>query len=412
MGIENFIKDALEKPNDYIAYHVGRELAELHPEKIIIEGETDSFDLEGFARAEKCSLVHETSLFNHIKTEWAGPGKTPRSTVENSWTNVLWQGHLLDVVLVSFTQRCYLSRHFWIVADDRQTAEAFLSAVCEWSTEVRSEVLTFHDGSWAKSKELYDSITSATFENLVLRPGLKREIQDDFAQFFRSKEIYEQHGIPWKRGVLFTGPPGNGKTHTVKALVNQLARPCLYVKAFKSEYETDQENIRTVFARARVTTPCLLVLEDLDSLIDDKSRAFFLNELDGFAANTGVVVLATTNHPERLDPAIRDRPSRFDRKYFFDLPGLDERAQYVSLWNEKLESGLRLSDQGRQEIVQASGGFSFAYLKELFVSSMMQWMSSGGVKSMDEVVQDQAKLLRSQMTTNNEETAACRSPVQ
>jgi hypothetical protein len=107
MGIENFIKDALYKPNDYVAYHVGRELAELHPEKTILEGETGYFDLEGFVRAEKCSIVHETSIFNHLKTDWRGPGKEPTESVENSWLNVLWRGHLLDVVLVTYSQRCY-----------------------------------------------------------------------------------------------------------------------------------------------------------------------------------------------------------------------------------------------------------------------------------------------------------------
>lgn len=401
MGLENFIKDALYKPNDYIAYHVGRELAELHPGKAIVEGDTGSFDLEAFARAEKCSLVHETSLFNHIKTEWMGPGKPLAGTIENSWTNVLWNGHLFDVVFVTFTERCYPLRHFWIIADDQKLAETFFAAVCEWSSEVRSEVLIFHDGVWSKSKELYDSIKSATFNNLILRDGLKHEIQEDLAQFFRSREVYELHGIPWKRGVLFTGPPGNGKTHTVKALVNQLGRPCLYVKAFKSEYETEQENIRSVFARARLTTPCLLVLEDLDSLIDDNSRAFFLNEMDGFALNTGVVVLATTNHPDRLDPALRDRPSRFDRKYYLGLPAAAERAQFVALWNSKLETDVKLSENGEQAVIEETEGFSFAFLKELFLSSMMQWISTNDGKSMDEVVRGQATLLRGQMSDQN-----------
>ncbi len=76
MGIENFIADALHKPNDYLAYHVGRELAELHPGKTILEGETGYFDLEAFVRAEKCSLVHEGSIFNHIKTYWDGPARS------------------------------------------------------------------------------------------------------------------------------------------------------------------------------------------------------------------------------------------------------------------------------------------------------------------------------------------------
>jgi ATP-dependent Zn protease len=82
--------------------------------------------------------------------------------------------------------------------------------------------------------------------------------------------------------------------------------------AFANKYATEHENMRSVFARARITTPCLLVMEDLDSMIDENTRAFLLNELDGFETNAGVVVLATTNHPDRLDPALMNRPSRFD----------------------------------------------------------------------------------------------------
>ena len=72
------------------------------------------------------------------------------------------------------------------------------------------------------------------------------------------------------------------------------------------------------------------------------NRAFFLNELDGFAANTGVVVIATTNHPEKLDPAILERPSRFDRKYTFTLPAPEERTAYIAHWNTTVEPALRL----------------------------------------------------------------------
>jgi AAA+ superfamily predicted ATPase len=399
MGIENFIKDALHKPNDYVAYHVGRELAELHPGKAIVEGETGYFDLEAFVRAEKCSVVHETSIFNHLKTDWAGPGKELKQSVENSWLNVLWRGQLLDVVLVTYTRSCYLSRRHWIVADSKELAESFFAEVCEWSSEVRGEVLVFQDGEWTKNKELFDAIKSATLDNLILREPLKQEIQNDFAQFFLSREVYERYRIPWKRGVLFIGPPGNGKTHTVKALVNQLARPCLYVKSFKSEYATDQENMKWVFARARVTTPCLVVLEDLDSMIDDKSRAFFLNELDGFETNTGVMVLATTNHPDRLDPAILDRPSRFDRKYYFDLPAAAERCAYISAWNRELQPELRLSETAAVNVAGQTDGFSFAYLKELFLSSMMQWMATAREGSMDEIVLGQAAQLREQMAS-------------
>ena len=442
MGIENFIKDALYKPNDYIAYHVGRELAELHPDKVIIEGNTGYFDLDAFVRAEQCSIVAESSVFNHIRTRWRGPKKDPRGTLQNSWLNVLWQGQLMDVVLITWAEDCYRARHHWIVAENKKLAETFFAAVCDWSAEVRGEILVFKDGDWEKNEELYKAIKSATFANLILPETLKQQVQADFEQFFRARDVYEQYGIPWKRGALFIGPPGNGKTHTVKALINQLGQPCLYVKGFKSEYATEQENMGAVFARARMTTPCLLVLEDLDSMIDDENRSFFLNELDGFENNAGMVVLATTNHADRLDAAILDRPSRFDRKYYFNLPGVDERRAYVLDWNNSANvdegvidrqvstgndrvrvaidrvrhSALCLSAEAIEEVVHQTEDFSFAYLKELFLSATMQWISTRAVSdsasdgapadqtSIDEIVREQAALLRDQMTAASAST--------
>ena len=397
MGIEHFIRDALHKPNDYIAYHVGRELAELYPGKTILEGQTWYFDLDAFVHDEKCSVVKEKTVFHHLKTDWMGTGKKLKQHIENSWLNVFWKGQLLDVVLITWDENCYRRRHHWIVAEERKVAEEFFDEVCKWSSEVRGEILVYHDGYFQKDKELFNSIKNSTFDNLILPRVLMQQIQNDFQQFFNSCEIYEQYRIPWKRGAIFIGPPGNGKTHALKALINQLAKPCLYIRTFKSEYGTEQENMAEVFKRARMTSPCIVVLEDLDSMIDDRNRAFFLNELDGFQSNKGVVVLATTNHPEKLDPSILDRPSRFDRKYHFQLPSEDERSAYVAKWNDELRVELRVSETAVPRVVSDSEGFSFAYLKELFVSSMVQWMATGGNGSMDDVILTQVDLLRRQM---------------
>jgi SpoVK/Ycf46/Vps4 family AAA+-type ATPase len=221
----------------------------------------------------------------------------------------------------------------------------------------------------------------------------------DFTRFFASRDLYEQYGVPWKRGVILTGPPGNGKTHAVKALVNKIGHACLYVKSFSSQYGSEHSNIHQVFRRARSTTPCVLVLEDLDSLVTDTNRSFFLNELDGFAANTGVVVVATTNHPERLDPAIVNRPSRFDRKYHFGLPGPDERRAYLALWRDSLRPELQPTDAGIADATDDTSGFSFAYLKELTVSSIMRWIDAPEPRAMDAVLGAQIAMLREQMSS-------------
>src|SRR6185369_7631718 len=127
--------------------------------------------------------------------------------------------------------------------------------------------------------------------------------------------------------------------------------------------------------------------------------AFFLNELDGFRSNPGVVVLATTNHPEKLDSAILDRPSRFDRKYYFQLPAETERRAYIRKWHDELQPEMRMSEAVTSTVVQKTEGFSFAYLKELLVASMMEWVSGGGSTPMDQVVMAQVNLLVAQMKT-------------
>lgn len=234
MDLKELISEALYLPSDSVAYFVSRELSRLYSDKAIIEGAFSSFDLVGYAGTELCSIVGGTTVFNNSRIDWAASGKEFIDEPENGWFNVLWQQHLLDVLFVTWHSEGYRERHHWIIADDRKIAENFLRAVCDWSTEIRGEILVFDGGYWYKDPELFDAIKSANFENLILPAEMKREIQDDFANFFASREVYERYRIPWKRGVLLIGPPGNGKTHTVKALINQAKQPCLYVKSFKS----------------------------------------------------------------------------------------------------------------------------------------------------------------------------------
>ncbi|HZS48950.1 MAG TPA: ATP-binding protein [Blastocatellia bacterium] len=397
MILKDFISEALCEPTDFKGYNISRKLSELYKNRAIVEGESYSFNLAAYEKAGQCSIVNESSVHNQVTTGWEGVGKKLSLERENTWLNVLWRGELLDVVFVSWYEGSCKTRYHWIIADTETIAKDFFQAVCDWDAEVRGEILVYEDSYWNKNEELFAAIKRATLDNLILSPNLKEEIKSDFERFFASRELYEKYGIPWKRGVLLIGPPGNGKTHTVKALINHLKQPCLYVKNFYSSYGAEY-SMKRLFQRARQTTPCIVVMEDMDSLVDGRNRSYFLNEMDGFAANTGVVVLATTNHPEKLDPAILDRPSRFDRKYYFNLPAADERASYLSTWNNSLQKDLQLSAKGIAKVTGKTEGFSFAYLKELMLSSMMEWMSSSNPIAMDKVAAKRAAILREQMS--------------
>jgi AAA+ superfamily predicted ATPase len=399
--IQQLISEALRLPNNAIAYHVSQELAALYPNKAILEGCDYSFDIERYAKANLCTIEYDESIHNQIISGWDGMENRICNYTENACFEVTWQGNQLEVILLSWQQGNCKERYYWILAKTKEVAENFFAAVCEWNSEIKCEILVFEDGFWSKDADLFESIQNASFDNLILGGTLKQDIQNDLAHFFAARETYEAYGVPWKRGILFIGSPGNGKTHTVKALINKMQVPCLYVKSLKSQYDNPHHNIQQVFNRARQSAPCILVLEDLDSLVEGENRSFFLNEIDGFAANTGIVILASTNHPEKIDPAILDRPSRFDRKYYFELPGLAERIAYINLWNEKFNSAMRLSDANITQIAEITEGFSFAYLKELFLSAMMQWIGEMKIGGMEQSVVSQVAALREQMESAN-----------
>jgi hypothetical protein len=399
MFIDNLIEEGLSAPSSALVYGVSRRLASLFPGRVILGTRDSDFRLLDFAAAEQCSLVPREAPFAAYSTYWAGLEGGVWQRPDNAWFEVRWQDQSLDVLMMSWPEGHCMSVHFWLMAASSEVARDFFAAVCAWGQEIRREVLVFEGGHWERSEELYAAIKSATFDNLILPAALKREVRQDFTQFFAARETYERYRVPWKRGLLFVGPPGNGKTHAIKALLNTVEYPCLYVKSLVTPWGTDHDCIREVFQQARRTTPCVLVLEDLDSIINSENRSFFLNELDGFALNSGILTLATTNHPERLDPAIVERPSRFDRKYHFDLPAPDERLAYIRLWQEELDPELRLSEAAVPQAVELTDGFSFAYMKELFLSSMLRWVSAPTRGSMDDVLAAQSGTLRKQMNS-------------
>jgi hypothetical protein len=375
-SVEATFDEALRHPSP--SYALGAILTRRYSDRALLEVAA-GLDVASFAAANNCTLELLTSCYQQIDVHWTpdhGLYRRPRI----AWSRARWNDEAFELVELTVPGGFGPEQHrTYVLGRERAACEAFIDAVERWNHEVRGEILVFKDGCFQKSAKLFAAVTASGFDQLVLEGAFKQQIVDDFTQFLESRETYEEHGVPWKRGALFIGPPGNGKTLCVKALIRLLGIPCIYVQSFESPHSLPQSGMETVFRRARATTPCLLILEDIDALLLEGTRSYFLNELDGFAANTGVITLATTNHPERLDPSILERPSRFDRKYHFDLPSTPTRARYISNWNERLKPSLRLADEACATLAERTEGFSFAYIQEVFVSSMMRWVNARDV---------------------------------
>jgi ATPase family associated with various cellular activities (AAA) len=399
MELETLIDDILRQPPPAMGYELSGRLPGLFPHEGILEGIAPAFNVQAHAEAGLCTMTLRPVPHAEWTTFWTGPELDQIDRPQQAIFDLTWEGENLTLLIMHFGPQGPQYRYY-LVARERAIALRFHDVVCTFNTQVADdELLVFDVNGWNKDEILFAAIKNATLDNLVLAGSLKETILHDLTQFFDSRDTYAEYGVPWKRGVLFVGPAGNGKTHAIKALVNALGQSCIYVKTFGGGGPQDQMMIRAIFERARAVSPCIVVLEDLDSFITPSNRSYFLNELDGFAGNDGILTLATTNHPERLDPAIVDRPSRFDRKYPFDLPGGDERLRYISHWNASLRPALQLSPEAVERVSLQTDGFSFAYLKELFLSATMRWIESGEAGSMDVIMAQQVPVLHDQMAS-------------
>jgi hypothetical protein len=396
---DSLLRDLLHAPVSAITHAACERLTAMRPDRHVLETEDPLFDPMAYARAKALPLRERAEAFSEWTREWRGADRVSK-TLRSGWVELDHEGRTIELVRLVYGGEGFNNPRsmYFVIAEDEAIARAYFTEVCTYNAEVRDEILVYANGCWNKSGDLFTAVRRTSFADVVLAPGLAESIRDDFDQFVAARDRYAAWGIPWKRGALLLGPPGNGKTMCIKALLSHLRLPCLYVQSFVAPQLPEQVAIREVFTRARHTAPCVMVLEDLDSLVSPAGRSFFLNELDGFAANEGMIVIGSTNHPERLDPAIVDRPSRFDRKYHFDLPAETERRRYVAWWNARFAETLRLDDDAVDSIARGTEGFSFAYLKELFAAALMRFASAGD-RSLVAVLSEETATLRAQMST-------------
>jgi hypothetical protein len=131
-----------------------------------------------------------------------------------------------------------LSNYFVLSTHEELANQLFLAAG-QWSSDLHEEIWVFDGGYWAKSSELYQSAMKSSWESVILDEQMKSTLIEDHLSFFRSRDTYARLKVPWKRGIIYYGPPGNGKTISIKATMNMLYHlkqpvTTLYVRSLKS----------------------------------------------------------------------------------------------------------------------------------------------------------------------------------
>ncbi|MGE0469542.1 MAG: AAA family ATPase [Nitrospira sp.] len=209
-------------------------------------------------------------------------------------------------------------------------------------------------------------IAASSWDDLVLPAHMKRDIRSNVEGFFAGPERYACLGIPHRRGFLFTGPPGCGKTLTLKTLASNT--PAKFISVLGTA-DVGDGMIRHAIDLAEKYTPAVVLLEDLDRMVQAKgvSMSHFLNLLDGLKVLNGVLVIATCNEPDKLDPALIHRPSRFDRVWRFDLPKYEQRLELL-----RRKGGTFFSESTIADTARRSEGFSMAYVQEIVVSALLE----------------------------------------
>ena len=248
-------------------------------------------------------------------------------------------------------------------------------------------------------------IVDCKWDDLVLDYKVRTMLKDDFESFFERQDWFRANKLPFRRGYLLHGPPGNGKSTAVRAMMSSRGLTAYTMRLFDSQ--VDDSDLDRLFELAVKNRPSMVLLEDLDRAFprtgESKSRISLqqlLNCLDGVGTGEGIVVVATANEPTILDPAILRRPGRFDRVVCFPNPSAELRQQYLQRLNQGLPPRhLKMS-------VEGSEGMSFAQLREVHVIAGQRAFERKGEIGEGDLLLAIHALRQSNVTASRNATAA------
>jgi cell division protease FtsH len=279
-----------------------------------------------------------------------------------SVTGVGSSSNLLDVLLSFLPFLFFIGIFIWISRSARRQLAGGIMGI----------------GS-SKAKVYDEQRPSTRFSDIAGYEGAKREVSE-VVDFLKHPDRYAKAGAIGPRGVLMVGPPGSGKTLMARAVAGEAAVPFFaltgssFVEMFVG---VGASRVRDLFADAHKRAPSIIFIDEIDaigqkrggSIVSNDEREQTLNqllaEMDGFDSSTGVVVMAATNRPEVLDPALL-RPGRFDREVEIPLPNQQERAAILKVHAKDKHLG---PDVDLDAVSRGTPGFSGADLANLLNES-------------------------------------------
>ncbi|MEI6971910.1 MAG: ATP-dependent zinc metalloprotease FtsH [bacterium] len=228
----------------------------------------------------------------------------------------------------------------------------------------------------SRAKLLTRGDNRITFENVAGIDEAKEEVQE-VIEFLKDAKRFQKLGGRIPKGVLLMGPPGTGKTLLAKAIAGEANVPFFsisgsdFVEMFVG---VGASRVRDMFEQGKKSAPCLIFIDEIDAVgrsrftgigggHDEREQTLnaLLVEMDGFESTAGVIIIAATNRPDVLDPALL-RPGRFDRTIVIDLPMLDGREAILKMHGKKIKIAPNVD---LRRIARGTPGFSGADLENL-----------------------------------------------
>ncbi len=276
--------------------------------------------------------------------------------IEDETSQILWLGTILPFIIP-----------FLIIA-------GFIWFMTKQVQGVNSRALSF---GRALTKEVHrDNKKKVTFADVAGSKEAKEELQE-IVEFLKNPKKFIALGAKIPKGVLLMGAPGTGKTLLARAVAGEANVPFFHMSG--SEFVemfvgVGASRVRDLFNRAKRAAPCIIFIDEIDAVgrqrgaglggsHDEREQTLnqILVEMDGFDNETNVIVIAATNRPDVLDPALL-RPGRFDRRVVLDLPDINDREEILKIHarNKPLADDVSL-----RKIAERTAGFSGADLENL-----------------------------------------------